>query len=244
MFRIPRRFGLLLVALAMFCTAGLLLAQQEPLRNIPPVNGPEAITPADIFVFKPYERTFTGTEGPRTGQKMLVTQEQGQGEGDQAYWRLTIEGLCRMFVTRQEDGDLILTRMEQIDKNKAVEYRPAVLLLPSRLKAGTAIVQTGHAYVFDLDSGEHTRTGTYDHSIASVTRSQLRLPAGTMNGYLLAYEHDIDVPMATMKLDLDMAYVPDVGLVYLRQKSTVEKLGLFGETTISGLALAEQVHRE
>ncbi len=235
----PRLMGLsvFLINAIFFWSINPAANAQDSEDDQPKQDAPEAITPEDVFVFEPYSRPFLAIEGEQAGDWIAVTL--ARHEDANGVWVLTIDGVSRFYLANAADGDVVITRMDQIDSDKAVVYSPPLVLLPSRLEAGTSFRQSGKADVYSLESGEQTETGTYSHELTHVSRTTLKIPAGRLSGYLLDYHHRVEVPLAVLDLSCDIAFVPNVGLAYIRQKTTLEKMGMFGDTTVRGFALGK-----
>ncbi|MDZ7832494.1 MAG: hypothetical protein U5L07_12145 [Desulfobacterales bacterium] len=74
--------------------------------------------------------------------------------------------------------------------------------------------------------------------IKELSRTTFDIPAGPIKGYLLAYAFAIDLAYSKILLDLENGWSKNPQLAYWRTKTTVEKLGLFGETAFRSLSLS------
>ncbi len=234
MTRLTHRMAISLVLLSVSASAVPSLAQQD-LPGLPAVTAPEAIRPEDLFAFEPYTHTFRVTEGEGSGADTQVRLEQ-RDEG----WLLIVGEFYRLYLAQREDGALMMTRMDILERGEAAVYEPAVTFLPQRLEAGTSLTLTGRVTIYDLQTRQRTHRGTYTHRLIEASRVTLNVPAGRMKGYLVEYDHRMDLGLGQVRLDMETGWVPGIGLAYLRQKSTFEALVIFGQTTIRMLALAER----
>ncbi len=224
--------------LAVFAPTATAETQQSPLP-VPPVTAPEVVTPDELFPFDSYARTFETIQGERIGAQVPV--RLGRQAGEQNTWLLIVGDISRWYLSKREDRTLVLTRMDMFDQNRAIIYEPSLILMPSRLEASTAIEQAGRAVIHNLNTGERVRVGSYVHRISSASRVRLNTPVGNMLGYLLVYDHRLDMDLGTLKIGMELGLVPEDGLVYLRQQNTLEKLIFFGETTLRTLVLAKKL---
>ncbi len=71
-----------------------------------------------------------------------------------------------------------------------------------------------------------------------MSRTTFDTPAGPIKGHLLEYAFEIDLAYSNILLDPENGWPENRQLVYWRTKTTVEKLGLFGETTFRSLSLS------
>ena|SRR6056297_1152210 len=84
---------------------------------------------------------------------------------------------------------------------------------------------------------EPVNSGKYRYEIKAPSHTAIDTPAGAREGYLLAYEFEIDFDYSHLRLNLETGWSKNRELVYWRTHTTVEKLGLFSETTLQAMAL-------
>lgn len=220
-----------IAAVSLFAGAAAVIPDDQ---STPEQSKPEQLLPLDPSS-KPFEVMNGDDEGKRL--TMSITQD----EQTSANWTLTLEDHYRMHLTRSDDGAVICRRLDIIDEGKAAEYNPPITLIPARVRAAQSTTSTGSATIVSLDSGETTNSGSYTHTLQDVSRVSIDVPAGKVEGYLLEMRHVIDLDLATLTINLEMATsdTEGEGLVYLRVKRNLEKIGLFGDTTIRSFGCAE-----
>lgn len=217
-------------ALLALCLAGSAVAQDGPPAPR------EHIEAATLMPLQERHRQFRITEGANEGQRVRQSLTRTD-DGEQ--WELLLEGYNRLYLERNPRGDLMLTRIDLIDQNKAVVYHPPVTMLPATVAAGTSLREQGRAVIYNLETNERTRTGSVTHQLERIAHSRFYTPAGEYTGYLAEVEHTIDTDLANVTVRMEVGYVPQEGIVARRLRYTVEKLGFFGSTTTRTAKLAE-----
>ncbi|MFG0328983.1 MAG: hypothetical protein ACF8PN_03700 [Phycisphaerales bacterium] len=184
-------------------------------------------------------KSFKILAGENEGEYRDMTLERRDGETEQ--WILTMDSLYRMRLHRAESGEIMCDRLDLVSEDKATRYDPPIRLIPASVRAAETTTSKGRAEVIDLETGKVSRTGRYTHALRKVSHVRLDVPAAEVEGYLLEFDHEIDLDMATLTIDLELGSTvgEGEGLVYWRSKSTIEKVGLFGDTTIQALGAAE-----
>lgn len=161
-------------------------------------------------------------------------------DGSDDRWLLSFEGLYEMHLSRREDGAVVCGRLDILEENKSVRYEPPVRLIPATVRAAESVTTRGRASVHALDTGEQTRSGNYEHTLVRVSMSDVSLPVGTIRCTLAEFDHSVDFTWGSLAIDLTLGTTEErgEGLVYWRAVQTIEKLGLFGETTVRELGAA------
>lgn len=191
-----------------------------------------------VFPLAERSRPFKVIEGERKGEVLTMSLSRAD-RGEAGRWVLELEGQNRVFLRRNDAGAIVIERIELLDQNKAVEYDPPVRLLPDRLRPGEEYSTESRAVIYNLETGERTREGRATHRARRVATATFDTPAGKMRGYLVGLVHEIDLDLANLRIVLQSGYTDEHALVYRRIESTVEKLGLFDETSVTTAALAE-----
>jgi len=224
-----------MVPFAPFNTAGAETASQEAeVRQ----SRKKAISAKSLVSLEPQRAVFKVTQGKGEGRHIGMTMEPLQNGKEQ--YRLTFEGLYRLYISRKPDGSVHGNCLELIEKNKRIRFKPDLELIPAMTTTDQHSRATGCATFYDLESGEQTNTGSYLYVYEGLSRTTLETPAGTIEGHLFEYSFQIDLKYSKVTLDLENGWSKNRDLVYWRTKTTVEKLGLFGETTFRSMALLEK----
>lgn len=237
--------ALLLAALAMPALGQATgEATQSPPAERPalPMNETqrEQLRAPHLLPLSPHVRDFRVTEGAHEGRTLQQRLVQGQSRGQ---WELELEGYNRLYLQRGASGDLMLSRIDLIDQHMAVVYDPAVTFIPAEVPASVSLVERANVTVYDLQTGEQTRTGTATHEIESISRTNFNTPVGVLGGFLEVVEHRIDTALANVSMDMEIGYVENQGIVARRIRFTTEKIGLFGDTTTRTVKIAETLPR-
>lgn len=193
---------------------------------------PEVVSQADLLRVDRHKKQFRITDGTGEGDTVAMRLKTEQGGG----LTLEFEGLYRIALV-EENGALCMRRFEMIEEGQTVEYDPVVVFIPATAQAGREIASRAEARV--LEAGETTNVGTAEHVIGRIARGEFTLPGGSYEGFLIEFEHTLNVPLATITIDLEIGTDGDEGIIYWRAKSVEEKLGMFGETTIRQLEVTE-----
>lgn len=195
-------------------------------------SSPERVTQADLLTVKQRAKRFQITVGEDEGETLRMTLTP---DGDE---KLTIafQGKYRLDLLRR-DGALCIDTLHLIENDQTVRYNSPVVLIPATVEAGRSISSRVEAVL--LEGGEVSSRGSCTHNIKRITHAEFNLPVGRLEGYLLDYEHVIHLPLADVTIELELGTDAKPGILYWRSKLIKEKLGLFGETIISQLELAE-----
>ncbi|MFW6333357.1 MAG: hypothetical protein ACOC23_08655 [Thermodesulfobacteriota bacterium] len=102
-----------------------------------------------------------------------------------------------------------------------------------------SLTSVGGVEIYDLETGEKSYAGTYTENLNGVSRTDFNTPTGMVKGYLVEYEFQIHLDYAFIRIDLESGWSNDQRLVHWRGKRTIEKFGLFGDTTYRSLAAAD-----
>lgn len=201
-------------------------------------NKQKKLSAKSLASLQPERSVFKVIRGKGKGRRIKMTMEPlPDAEGR---YRLTFEGLYRLYISRKPDGSVHGSCLELIEKNKRIRFKPDLELIPSTMATDQRIRATGCAALYDLESGEETNTGSYLYVIEGLSRTTLETPAGTIKGHLFEYSFQIDLKYSKVILDLENGWSENRKLVYWRTKTKVEKLGLFGETTFRSMALLKK----
>jgi hypothetical protein len=190
-----------------------------------------------LISLKPGQSSFEITQGKGEGRRIKMSIRQLPDSEKQ--YTLTFKSLYRLYLTRDADGSVHGRCLELTEKNKRITFDPALELVPSVIAVDHQIRATGSATLYDMDSGEQTNSGSYFYMLKGLSRTTFDTPAGPINGHLFEYCFEVDLGLSNVMLDLENGWSRERQLVYWRTKTTVEKLGLFGETTFRSLALSK-----
>lgn len=190
-----------------------------------------------LISLKPGQSPFKITQGKGEGRRIKMNIR--QLPDSQKQYTLTFKSLYRLYLTLDADGTVHGRCLELMEKNKRITFDPALELVPSVIAVDQQIRSTGSATLYDMDSGEQTKSGSYFYMLKGLSRTTFDTPAGPINGHLFEYCFEVDLGLSNVMLDLENGWSRERQLVYWRTKTTVEKLGLFGETTFRSLALSK-----
>jgi hypothetical protein len=91
--------------------------------------------------------------------------------------------------------------------------------------------------MYDSQTGRLKRAGNATHLVKQISHSRFDTPAGIIDGYNIAVDHRMDMPLAKLQITLGLGCRPDEGPVYGSGEYTLTKLGLFTETKTVAAAL-------
>ena len=222
--------------------AGLAIATVMFTAVFGQIDPAESTLPTEqLLPLAERRHTFRIIEGDGAGEQVQQTLRPAQEqEGEPGQWVLELGDLNRLYLRRNEAGDVEAVRLDLPQENRAVVYDPPVVMIPARVEAELAGATTSRARVYDLESGELTHTGQVTHEIKQVSRSRFDTAVGTQQGYLIVIDHEVDLDLGNATLGLETGYVPGEGMVYRHMRYTIEKLGFFGDTTRRTAVLAER----
>jgi hypothetical protein len=210
-------------------------------HGLPSTENSEAVIrenmPADdLLTIDPRTAQFLIKAGEGSGKTVTMSIEPSKRKD---LWTLRFEGLYKIDLYRSSGGTVQVSRIELLERNKAITFNPPIELIPAAITAGVQIHTSGRAEVFNLDTGEKTYAGSFSHTVENLSRTNFATPAGRIEGYLILYESRIDLDNATIRIDLESGWSAGKKLVYWRTRSAVEKLLFFGDSTTRELVIAE-----
>lgn len=202
----------------------------------------ERISGVDLFDMQPQKDRFRIIHGKGKGE-MIAMRLEPYAESAKK-WRLVFGNLYRLTLVETPDGAVDVHQLEICRKDRKITFSPSFPLLPVQLVAGKTIRTAGTMQLASLDDESKTKSGQYTHVIKSLSRTELDTPAGARSGYLLEYACRIELAYSRIRIDLETGFDGERRLVYWREQTTVEKFGLFSETSFRTLAVAAKKHAD
>lgn len=221
---------MILVLTGIFPSPGFLIAGGDTEE--------QDLSAEKVVSLDPCKASFKIIRGKGEGKVIPMTLEPVSDTQNQ--YILAFEGLYRLHILRASDGSLQVSSLELLEKNKRISYRPNLVLIPPQLAAGETIRKTGEANIYNMKTGEEDNAGDYCFIIEGLSHTTFNTPAGTIKGCLIEYTFRIDLKYSNVILEMENGWSEDRNLVYYRSKTTVKKLGLFGETTFRSLAVCDR----
>lgn len=223
---------------------------EEP-EDLPEQESDLPVVPAEqLLPLEPQKRTFEIVAGDDRGDLMpMILREARQEEpseagapgapGEPGEWVLEMDDLNILFLEKDDEGNVLIVRMDLPREQYMIVYDPPVRLIPSRLVPDLRVEEYAQARVYDPQTRELQHTGEVTHTIKRVTRARFDTPDGLQEGYMVITEHAIDLGPADIELEMEAGYLPGDGLVYRHIRYTVTRLGIFGNTTRRTAILVE-----
>lgn len=225
-------FGICLIFLACGASAG---SEAEPESRGASTREKERLNAEALIKLAPRKACFEVLQGENKDRPVPMELRAANEKEDQ--WRLSFEGLYRLGLTRSAKGAVQVRYLEMLEDDKRLCFSPPFELIPARFVAGEQVQNNGEIRIENLETGRQTDSGKYCHIIKALSRTTLATPAGPKTGYLLEYESRINLSYSNIHLDLETGWSGNRELVYWRSQTTVEKLGLFSETTFRALGV-------
>lgn len=233
--RVLPGFVLLILVLAVFSYQPDAPAQE-------PEGKDQVMHPEHLFPLNQRKRTFRFTDGEKLDERLQLSLHRAPDEKP-GQWVLEFSDLSTIYLS-VDAGRVMIKRLDLLPEGRAVEYDPPVRMLPAEIRPDVRIEEVSKAKIYDLETGELERKGTVRHEVQFASRSSFTTDVGVFEGYRIPIEQEINVPWASVRLELTGGYVPEVGLVYRRVDYTQSTLGFFGETIRQTAVLAEELSEE
>ncbi|MFW6033042.1 MAG: hypothetical protein ACOCTI_06695 [Phycisphaeraceae bacterium] len=198
-----------------------------------------AVQAEKLLPLRERTRPFRVIDGEQLDERLPLALRPTRG-GEPGEWVLEFSDLNTLYLAVAADNAVEIVRLDLPEEDLAVVYEPPVRLLPAELRPQGQQEERSEVRVYGLESGEHEHTGEVRHKLHPPSRSRFRTDRGSMAGYLVRIEQQIDLPMTQVRLDLAAGYVSEFGMVYRRVDYTRETAGLFGETLRRAAVLAEE----
>lgn len=197
----------------------------------------EAVQAEDLFPLNKRTHTFRVTDGEKLDQRLPLSLRPAK-DGEAGEWVLEFSDLNTIYLSVDE-GNIMMERVDFPPDGQAVEYDPPLRMLPSEIRPHVKIEEESKARIYNLETGELERKGTVRHEVKFATRSSFVTDVGEYEGYMIPIEQQIDVPWASVRMELTGGFVPEVGIVYRRVDYTRKIFGFFGKTTRRTAVLSE-----
>jgi len=195
----------------------------------------EEISVGSLVAMDVRHTVFEIIEGEGKGRKVSMTLKPA---ADKDAWILSFEGMYRFFLHRSPDGPVEIHKMELLEEKKRIAFSPPFTLIPV-VQERDHLPQTGRVDIYDIENGKKAHQGEYTETFKDLRRADFTTPDGAKPGYLQENEFFIDLVFANIEIDLEIGWSDDRKLVYWRPTKTIEKIGLFTESSFRELAVSE-----
>ncbi len=225
----------LLIGALLACWS-LPLSSETAAADPPPVGILEHHRAADIVALRSITDRYLVLRGRDEGQTVTVSLRPSDGQT----WELAIGDRYRLHLSLAADGALVLGRIENIERDRLILLSPAIEIVPAEVVAGAQERSLGAVRVRTRTSGRDLYGGSYAFELKGVRRSGFDTPAGDIEGVLLEHAADLQFPLTRVHLDLETGWSRDRRVVYVRVKSTRENVGIFGQTAVQEMVIAQK----
>ncbi|MFW6060800.1 MAG: hypothetical protein ACODAQ_11515, partial [Phycisphaeraceae bacterium] len=145
-----------------------------------------------------------------------------------------------VYLRRNDAGETVVFREDDMQEGVAVHYEPALLLLPARLDPAEALpAQTVDVTVRRLDTGQVRDRGTCDYRIARVTHET----DDDEQRYRIVQRREIDLNLASATVTIEAVHVPDRGRIAWSVERRTRIFGLLGSDRHERYEVIERVER-
>lgn len=196
---------------------GNLLGLAGPVEPIP-----AEIETASLFPLEKARGRFRIVEGEQDGLDFewnLKPAPHG--------WIYSYEGLQRVWLVKDAQDALRITREDDLDEEVQVTYEPGLLMLPRLIRSEVEETETATMVVRSLDGRELRSTGICSNTITVVGRQKVNTPAGDFMAILVRSHRRIQLPIASVEVEILSAYVPGKGQVAERVTQKIRALRFF-----------------
>ena len=175
--------------------------------------------PASLMPRSEVRGAFQRTPASKAGRFDARWSRKGDG------WVLEIEGLRRSHYAIDAEGNVVVTRDEDLTERVAVDYTPGVIVLP---RAADAAVDREVAMVVrHLHNGSERDRGVCRYSVLPMGNRDVATPAGGYAATLFRVRRSIDLRLADATVDAVTAWSSGLGIVAEHVERDVRPLGVF-----------------
>ncbi|QDU33714.1 hypothetical protein KS4_17700 [Poriferisphaera corsica] len=144
----------------------------------------------------------------------------------------TIDGLRRVYLEWDTQGNLVLKRDDDFKENVRVMYTPGIIVVPVKLEQNEPnITSKSRVQVFNLSDGHPRAAGTINSQLIAIWQSRIETNAGPFDAYIIREKRSLDLDIAQVDLTLDTAYSPGNGEILQMEWRTQKTLDLFIDNT-------------
>lgn len=187
-------------------------------------TGPaQAIHAGDLFVLRRLAGAYDITRNEATTSAVPFTLEPHAQGG----WVLSVGELRRIYLSAQADGSVVVAREEDSRENVAVTYTPTLRMLPSRLTPHHVEEFDCQMVVRDLKDQSVRDKGDCRYSVEYLGEQRVQTPAGEFTAHMVRSTRQMNLNLASVRVTILSAYVPQRGNVLERVEETRRMLGLF-----------------
>jgi hypothetical protein len=182
----------------------------------------------ELVPLNAWRKRFKITEGKDRGK--VVPLIMGSVPASDARRRLTFGDYASILMVSDSQGGLAMERLDLIKSRNHIIYNPPLPILPRDIASSGAIEHRAKFKMYDSQTGRLKRAGSATHQLKQISHSRFQTPAGVIDGYNIAVDHRMDMPLAKLHITLGLGCSLDNGPVYGAGEYTVTKLGIFTET--------------
>ena len=205
----------------------------DPAATLQPC-GP--VTAEQLFALERRSAVYRLSEG--VGNNRRLTYELA-ADGAPGWWRQMFGDRSAALLERDDRGGLSLVAEDDLREAVHVEYDPPLAWLPHEMHMNRPAVGTSDMTVRRLSDGKLRDRGTCRYQIELLGKQTVKTDAGSFPCHIVRTIRQIDLRLATVRVDIWAAYTPGHGLVAERVRRDLKALGLFESGTERLLMLAQ-----
>ena len=193
------------------------------------------VTVKELMPLNTWQKQFKITEGKDRGKVVPLTMNSVPAKADRR--KLVFGDYAAILMVSDSQGGLAMERLDLIKSRSHIVYEPALPILPRDLSPGHATQYRASFKMYDTETGKLKRAGSTTHLLKRVAHTRFDTPAGIIDGYNIAIDHQMDMQYAKLHITLGLGCSLDDGPVYGSGHYTLTKLGLFtnSKTVTAGL---------
>jgi hypothetical protein len=186
-----------------------------------------------------FQREFKITAGKDQGRRVALTSRPDLTNEKKSI--IVFGDYAAVHLVRDQNGMLLLERLDLIKSHSYVVYEPSLPVLPVNLEAPGRFEQEAHYRMYNSETGRLKRSGRVTHSVQRISRSQFDTPAGPIDGFFVEMDHRMDMEyLSELRITLGLGCREGEGPVFGTGQYKVTRLGVFTETK---KAAAGIIHR-
>ncbi len=201
----------------------------------------ETTSATSLLPLESSQRTMVFTEGEHEGDSIDMSLRQTEDSG---VWLLRIGELLEAELQRNDDGDLVLRRIESPKEQKVIGYSPPVIFLPASLGPETSIDQEVETTVVNRQTGETEYQTSVTHTLHAPTPTTFDTRGGSYSGYQVDISQQGTFDLSTLEAGFSAGFVKDSGLIYANLTYTADKPLFFGDGHSHTVEIAEPLPQD
>ncbi|MCX5658939.1 MAG: hypothetical protein NTW19_04365 [Planctomycetota bacterium] len=209
-------------------------AATAPARPSVTIAATQPVKGADLFPLRKAAGMYDITRDDKLTPGVPYKLEPDAANG----WTLAIGDLRVVNLRLDPDGSVLVTREDELGDNLSVTYTPAIRMLPATLTPSQPQEFDCQLVVRSMKDQSVRDKGDCRYTVEYLGTQQVQTPAGEFTAAMVRTTRQMNLNLASVRVTMLTAYVPEKGVVVQRVEEVRRMLGLFSSKSSEESRLA------